>query len=304
MRDLIALRFIRAATTAHTTTRRARLGRAPRRRHRSRWCHDRRAAHVARTRRLRQGAARNTAPGPGPSAGSGAGSARRRMCWRPARGWRRCCPSRRPAGTCRSSLPCPPRTWPRSSCRRGCAGSNRPRQRSGRAPRGGDARRARQRRRHRGPRAHAARNDFNTDLTALGREALAASLRVQLTPEDVARFLIVDRHPGPRPRQRAPGVGSVLAVGRARPSRWRWCRKRLRPATAARGFLPLSPPRRGCAAWAAAIPRETRKPCSPSSAALRPCRLRLWVRASAAPGFEIARRPRMGAASLNEEQTP
>jgi hypothetical protein len=50
-------------------------------------------------------------------------------------------------------------------------------------------------------------DDFNTDLTSLGREALAASLRVQLTPEDVVRFLIVDRRPGPRPRQRAPVPG-------------------------------------------------------------------------------------------------
>jgi hypothetical protein len=50
-------------------------------------------------------------------------------------------------------------------------------------------------------------DDFNADLTTLGREALAASLRVQLTPEDVERFLIVDRRPGQRPRQRAPVSG-------------------------------------------------------------------------------------------------
>jgi hypothetical protein len=50
-------------------------------------------------------------------------------------------------------------------------------------------------------------DDFNTDLTTLGREALAASLRVQLAPEDVMRFLIVDRRPGPRPRQRGPASG-------------------------------------------------------------------------------------------------
>jgi hypothetical protein len=50
-------------------------------------------------------------------------------------------------------------------------------------------------------------DDFNTDLCGLGPEALAASLRVQLTPEDVARFLIVDPRPGPRPRQRAPVSG-------------------------------------------------------------------------------------------------
>jgi hypothetical protein len=50
-------------------------------------------------------------------------------------------------------------------------------------------------------------DDFNTDLTRLGPEALAASLRVQLTAEDVARFMIVDRRPGPRPRQGAPVPG-------------------------------------------------------------------------------------------------
>jgi hypothetical protein len=51
------------------------------------------------------------------------------------------------------------------------------------------------------------RDDFNTDLTTLGREGLAASLRVQLTPEDVARFLVVDQRPGLRPRQGAPASG-------------------------------------------------------------------------------------------------
>jgi hypothetical protein len=46
-------------------------------------------------------------------------------------------------------------------------------------------------------------DDFNTDLCGLGPEALAASLRVQLVPQDVERFLIVDQPPGSRPRQRA-----------------------------------------------------------------------------------------------------
>jgi hypothetical protein len=50
-------------------------------------------------------------------------------------------------------------------------------------------------------------DDFNTDLTTLGPEALAASLRVQLTPEDVTRFMAVNRPPGPRPRQRPPVSG-------------------------------------------------------------------------------------------------
>ena len=50
-------------------------------------------------------------------------------------------------------------------------------------------------------------DDFNTDLATLGSEALAASLRVQLAPEDAARFLAVDQRPEPRPRQRAPVSG-------------------------------------------------------------------------------------------------
>jgi Toprim domain len=50
-------------------------------------------------------------------------------------------------------------------------------------------------------------DDFNTDLTTLGREALAASLRVQIMPEDVERFLIADQRPGPRPRLRGPASG-------------------------------------------------------------------------------------------------
>jgi hypothetical protein len=50
-------------------------------------------------------------------------------------------------------------------------------------------------------------DDFNTDLCGFGAEALAASLRVQLMPEDVERFLVVDPRPGPRPRQRAPVSG-------------------------------------------------------------------------------------------------
>jgi hypothetical protein len=50
-------------------------------------------------------------------------------------------------------------------------------------------------------------DDFNTDLCGFGTDALAASLRVQLMPEDVERFLIEDRRPGLRPRQRAPVPG-------------------------------------------------------------------------------------------------
>ena len=47
-------------------------------------------------------------------------------------------------------------------------------------------------------------DDFNTDLTTLGREAFTASLRLQLAPDDAARFLAVDLRPDPQPRQRAP----------------------------------------------------------------------------------------------------
>ena len=50
-------------------------------------------------------------------------------------------------------------------------------------------------------------DDFNTDLAALGRDALAASLRVQLAPDDVARFLRLDHRLGHRPRQRSPSSG-------------------------------------------------------------------------------------------------
>jgi hypothetical protein len=57
-------------------------------------------------------------------------------------------------------------------------------------------------------------DDFNTDLTTLGPEGLAASLRVELAPDDAARFLTVDRRPGPRPRPCAPvsGPSSHLAA--------------------------------------------------------------------------------------------
>jgi len=37
----------------------------------------------------------------------------------------------------------------------------------------------------------AALGDLNEDLRALGRDALAAGMRVQLAPEDVARFLVL-----------------------------------------------------------------------------------------------------------------
>jgi hypothetical protein len=50
-------------------------------------------------------------------------------------------------------------------------------------------------------------DDFNTDLTKLGPEVLTASLRAQLMPEDMARFLTVDQRLGPRPRQCAPVSG-------------------------------------------------------------------------------------------------
>jgi Toprim domain len=57
-------------------------------------------------------------------------------------------------------------------------------------------------------------DDFNTDLCTLGREALVASLRMQLAPEDAAVFLAVGQRPGQRPRSRAPvsGPSSPLAA--------------------------------------------------------------------------------------------
>ena len=35
------------------------------------------------------------------------------------------------------------------------------------------------------------RDDFNEDLRGLGIDALRAALRVQLAPEDVARFMLL-----------------------------------------------------------------------------------------------------------------
>jgi hypothetical protein len=96
------------------------------------------------------------------------------------------------------------------------------------------------------------------------------------------------------------GVGSVLAVGRARPSRWRWCRKRLRPATAARGFLPLSAFRRGWRRLGCRHSSRDKKAvlavlrcapalqASPLGAGLS--RSRLWDRRKAAHGRGLASR--------------
>jgi hypothetical protein len=36
--------------------------------------------------------------------------------------------------------------------------------------------------------------DFNEDLHIFGLDALRAALRLQLAPEDVDRFLLIDRH--------------------------------------------------------------------------------------------------------------
>ena len=76
-------------------------------------------------------------------------------------------------------------------------------------------------------------DDFNTDLTTLGREALAASLRLQLAPEDVTRFLVVDRR---RAHCRAS----------ARPCRVR-PRRRPRPAFRVAMVPEAAEPRNGCA---------------------------------------------------------
>ncbi len=55
-------------------------------------------------------------------------------------------------------------------------------------------------------------DDFNTDLCTLGRETLVASLRVQLAPEDVVRFLGVEHWSERRPYRRS------LPSGPASPS--------------------------------------------------------------------------------------
>src|SRR4029078_6304911 len=92
-------------------------------------------------------------------------------------------------------------------------------------------------------------DDFNACLCGLGPEALAASLRVQLTAEDVARFLVVDPRPGPRPRQRAPLSGPcsphAARVG-ARACRVR-PRHRPRPAFKLATVPEAAEPRNGCA---------------------------------------------------------
>ena len=46
-------------------------------------------------------------------------------------------------------------------------------------------------------------DDFNTDLSTLGPEALAVSMRAQLAPEDVAGFLDVEHRPEPHPYRRS-----------------------------------------------------------------------------------------------------
>jgi Toprim domain len=51
-------------------------------------------------------------------------------------------------------------------------------------------------------------DDFNSDLCTLGTEVMAASLRVQLVPDDVGRFLCVEHRPGPRLRQRSLSSGA------------------------------------------------------------------------------------------------
>ena len=278
---------------------------ASRCRHRPRRRHHRRAAHLARPRRLGQGAARNAAALAGASA----------WVWRARRTGNGCVGGRRGPGddavAPRRSAGAAHRRGPvgdapGSVCTavRAAAALHRPRQRPGRTPGGGDVGRACPRGRHRGTRA---RRRTGTTSTPTSPHSVA-----KLSP----RPCVCSSHPTTR-RGSWPWTG-VRAHGRvsARPCRVR-PRRRPRPAFRVAMVPEAAEPRNGCArlsspvgtparlgaAWAAAIPRETRKPCSPSSAALRPCRLRLWVRASTAPGFAIARRPRMGAASHHEEQS-
>ena len=186
---------------------------------------------------------------------------------------------------------------------RAAAALHRPGRRPRGTPRRGDAGCACPCGRHRGPRAHAAvgRLQYGSHHPRCG-----GSRGVPGCPDRTRGCgKVPGRGPdsGPTAAPARASVGSVLAVGRARPSGWRWCRKPLSPATAARGFLPLSAPRRGWRRLGCRHSSRDKKAvlavlrfapalqASPSGACL--IRSRLW----------IARRPCMGAASLNEEQT-
>jgi hypothetical protein len=81
----------------------------------------------------------------------------------------------------------------------------------------------------------------------------------------------------------AAGALSALGFGRTRPSEWRFGPE---AAEARNGCARLSSPG---GAKSAAIPRETRKPYSPSSAGAAALQAKcLWVRASATSGEGIA----------------
>ena len=56
-------------------------------------------------------------------------------------------------------------------------------------------------------------NDFNTDLCRLGRQAVMASLRAQLAPEDVARFLDMEHRPDRAACQRSLPHGPSAPPG-------------------------------------------------------------------------------------------
>jgi hypothetical protein len=118
----------------------------------------------------------------------------------------------------------PPRRCERGlTAVRAAATLHRPRRRPGGAPRGRDAGGSRQCGRHRGPRAHAALGRLQHRPHRAGRRgprgvsACAARTR--------GRDEVPGHGPssGPMAASARARAGSVLADGRARPSRWRWC---------------------------------------------------------------------------------
>ena len=180
----------------------------PRRRHRSRRRHHRRDADLARTRRLRQGAAHNAAALPRSATwvwcavrkGSGCLGGRR------GAGDDAVAP-RRSAGTAHRRVAVGDAPGGVRPTVRAAAALHRPRQRPRRTPRGGDVGRACPRGRHRGPRAHAA-------LGRLQHRPHHARPRSSRSVPACAAYAggrgaFPDRGPasGPRPRQRAPVSG-------------------------------------------------------------------------------------------------
>ena len=108
--------------------------------------------------------------------------------------------------------------------------------------------------------------DFNDDLRQLGPDALAAALRVQLAPEDVAPVLATAGARTDGHGERGAGTRIGMAAVSVCRSGWesrahgllrgRSDRKRPGPATAEAGYFPLPPPR--ASARTLGIPREAK----------------------------------------------